>query len=49
MRKLCFAVLALPLLSFSGSSSEATSPPDAWARYRFLLGDWVGEGSGRPG
>jgi hypothetical protein len=49
MRKLWFAVLALPLLSFSGSSSEPTSPPDAWARFRFLLGEWVGEGSGRPG
>lgn len=39
-------VLALPL---SSQSPPAAKPASVWAPFEFLLGDWVGEGTGTPG
>jgi len=46
--------LALPMALFSvifwaGKPGPAQEKSDPWADYRFLLGDWVGEGEGEPG
>jgi hypothetical protein len=30
-------------------SAPAAPAEDVWAPYRFLIGEWVGEGSGQPG
>jgi hypothetical protein len=32
-----------------GISTQAFAGEDTWADYRFLIGEWVGEGSGQPG
>ncbi len=39
-------VVAVALLS---SPLHAASDNDPWDSYRFLLGEWTGEGSGQPG
>src|SRR4051812_47798197 len=39
-------IVAMALL---GSSVRAASDQDPWSSYRFLLGQWTGEGSGQPG
>ena len=36
-------------MSLVGSSVRAASDHDPWASYRFLMGRWIGEGSGQPG
>ncbi len=41
----CVATL-LPALALSGQSRE---PDDPWQQWKFLIGDWVGSGSGQPG
>src|SRR5215813_4414358 len=46
-RMLC--LLAVSLSCFVTSSLAEEPKDDPWAAYRFLLGDWVGEGSGKPG
>ena len=43
------AAVALPLLYLPGSSTEPAAGDDPWACYRFLIGEWAGEGSGQPG
>src|SRR5579864_3522443 len=48
MRNLLLAALAIPLLLSPGNSDEP-SAADPWASYRFLMGEWVGEGDGQPG
>jgi hypothetical protein len=40
--------LALGLLLCTVQGTQA-GQEDPWAAYRFLMGDWVGEGSGQPG
>jgi hypothetical protein len=49
MRLLLLAALAIPLVCLSGSSTEPPAGNDPWADYRFLIGEWVGEGEGQPG
>src|SRR5437899_8261832 len=49
MRGFMLAAMALPLLYLPGSSTEPAAGDDPWASYRFLIGEWVGEGSGQPG
>jgi len=46
------SVLSLLLLSATLAQAPPSAPGalvDPWARWRFLVGDWVGEGGGRPG
>ncbi len=33
----------------AASSARITEPSDIWQRWTFLLGDWVGTGTGKPG
>jgi hypothetical protein len=40
---------AIATVMLLGISSQAYGNEDAWAEYKFLLGEWVGEGSGEPG
>jgi hypothetical protein len=40
--------LALAFLSLSAGSAIATPDADAWEPYRFLVGEWTGEGDGEP-
>jgi hypothetical protein len=49
MRSLMLAAMALPLMYLSGSSTQPAAADDPWSSYRFLIGEWVGEGSGQPG
>lgn len=42
-------VLAVCLLFLVGGSVRAEGKDDPWAAFRFLLGDWVGVGDGKPG
>jgi hypothetical protein len=49
MRNSFYAAVAVSLLGFHANSKEQPAPVDAWAAYRFLLGEWVGEGEGQPG
>jgi hypothetical protein len=49
VRSSFFALIALSLFSLQGSSEQPPTSADPWAPYRFLLGDWVGEGEGKPG
>jgi len=42
---LILALVTLALLPGAGSADA----PDPWARWRFLLGEWVGLGEGGPG
>jgi hypothetical protein len=48
MRNWLFAAVVVSLLGIGAHSDE---PPrvDPWASFRFLVGDWVGEGEGKPG
>jgi hypothetical protein len=48
MRNLLLWAVAIPLLHLSGNTNEP-SAADRWASYRFLMGDWVGEGDGQSG
>lgn len=43
------AVLLVVVLCAIGNPSSAQSPAVDWGPLNFLLGDWVGEGSGQPG
>jgi hypothetical protein len=43
------AVVALILLLAVASNARADSKADKWAAFRFLIGEWVGEGDGKPG
>jgi len=50
MSHLARGVLALWFSCFVTSSSPAEEPKeDPWAAFRFVLGEWVGEGGGKPG
>jgi len=48
-------ILGVVSLAFAGAALAQAPPPtprapvDAWGGWRFLVGDWVGEGSGGPG
>lgn len=47
-----FAVLLMSTALLWAPGRAAVAAPadgDTWAPYRFLIGDWVGEGSGKPG
>ncbi len=49
-RSLVAALLALTLaLCVVSPAAAAPATPDPWARLRFLLGEWSGEGAGSPG
>jgi hypothetical protein len=41
-------ILLLLLLVITGTT-RADDPADRWSTFRFLLGEWVGEGAGDPG
>jgi len=40
---LCAAILLVPFLS------QAQGQEDLWKPFRFVIGDWAGSGSGKPG
>lgn len=42
------AVLALVVCLSTGNFAQQSHKPD-WSQFKFLIGDWVGEGSGAPG
>src|SRR5262245_34620473 len=44
-----YLALCSLVLLFSGRADAAHPDPDPWAACRFLMGRWIGEGSGRPG
>jgi hypothetical protein len=41
-------VLVAVAMAISGPQAAARQP-DSWASYRFLIGEWAGEGQGQPG
>lgn len=41
--------LAVMVLVFPGSLAATCRGEDSWEPYRFLMGNWVGEGGGEPG
>jgi hypothetical protein len=41
--------LALALVNVLAVGAGAAPKDDPWAAYRFLVGEWVGEGGGKPG
>jgi hypothetical protein len=43
------AVLSLSLAAMSAGAAFGSSGDDPWEPYKFLVGEWVGEGSGDPG
>jgi len=46
---ICSALL-LPVIPGSAQNTEISAKSaDAWTPFRFLVGDWVGKGSGKPG
>lgn len=45
---LCIILLVVVYFSFTANSQNNPNT-DKWESYRFLLGEWVGEGSGQPG
>src|SRR3974390_68800 len=47
--KRTFHSAALLLLALRQTHLRAAEIPDAWKPFQFLLGDWVGTGSGKPG
>jgi hypothetical protein len=49
MRNLLYAAVAIALLNSPADSKEPPARVDPWASYRFLLGEWVGEGEGQAG
>jgi hypothetical protein len=40
---------ALVLVALSAGAAAASPDDDAWKPYRFLVGEWTGEGGGEPG
>src|SRR5262249_41667720 len=42
-------VSLLVIVMLIGATSQALAGEDPWNDYRFLIGEWVGEGSGQPG
>jgi hypothetical protein len=44
-----FAVILAVGGAFVTASAQESKPPDRWEAYKFLLGEWVGEGAGQPG
>ncbi len=42
-------VVALTLVLLAAGSARAESKSDPWSAFRFLMGEWVGEGDGTPG
>jgi hypothetical protein len=49
MRTFRFSLLLLLTLPLFAQSPPAAKPVSPWAPFEFLLGDWVGEGTGTPG
>jgi hypothetical protein len=54
MRRLAGTTCVLSLMVVSVTVAQTASPTpgvpaDPWAGWRFLIGDWAGEGSGKPG
>jgi hypothetical protein len=43
------SVWALVLIALSSGHASALPSDDAWEPYRFLVGEWTGDGSGEPG
>jgi hypothetical protein len=43
------AAMAGVLFVFSAGATGAFPDEDPWEPYRYLVGDWLGEGGGRPG
>ncbi len=43
------AVVLLGVGAARAALAPPGPPPDRWAAWRFLVGDWVGEGGGDPG
>jgi hypothetical protein len=43
------SILAVLLLLLVVGSARTEGKDDPWAAFRFLLGEWVGEGDGKPG
>ena len=42
-------LLGLLVLAIGQRDSVAVDIPEAWKPFQFLIGDWVGSGSGKPG
>jgi hypothetical protein len=47
--KNAFSLVGLLVLSLTQNASLAADIPEAWKPFQFLIGDWVGSGSGKPG
>jgi hypothetical protein len=44
-----FSIAVFLLVALTQRHSLAAEIPEAWKPFQFLLGDWVGSGSGKPG
>jgi hypothetical protein len=47
--RVCPKTLLFLTLFLLSQVAQAAPADDPWSAYRFLLGEWVGEGSGQPG
>lgn len=51
----CFVICGLLAVilavggAFTTVAAQEAKPEDRWEAYKFLLGEWVGEGAGQPG
>ncbi len=43
------ALLFAVIFSISAAYSQPAIPPAEWSAWKFLLGEWIGEGTGSPG
>jgi hypothetical protein len=44
-----YLIPGLVLLTLAAAAAAAPNDDDAWGPYRFLVGEWTGEGGGEPG
>jgi hypothetical protein len=49
MMKTAFSLVGFLVFALTQKDSVAAEIPEVWKPFQFLLGDWVGSGSGKPG
>ena len=49
MVRVAWWALALAWVTLPAVGAKAAPKDDPWVAYRFLVGEWVGEGGGKPG
>jgi hypothetical protein len=49
MRHFLASTAAMLVATLLSGAARADSKPDPWTPFRFLIGEWIGEGDGAPG